>query len=178
MRFRTTVLLMLMILFFGIGNGQAAEINLLSFDSIHYIVSGDFNDVEFLKMSLDNYLDDINTVAYKLIYDGDDFNLEGNWTIKFLKKKKYNIGLDFSFPLELDDMKMGKGIGLSANSYYLNQNKLYLDIDYFFDRDDRWVYEGGVIIPLSTVLDLTLGVGNSYWETDSNCLNIGLKVAI
>ncbi|MTI58816.1 MAG: hypothetical protein FH762_02300 [Firmicutes bacterium] len=178
MRFKTTILLTIMIVFLLIGNGQAAEINLLSFDSIHYIVSGDFSDVEFLKMSLDNYLDDINTVAYKLVYDGDDFNLEGNWRIKFLKEKKYNLGLDFSFPLELDGMKLGKGIGLSANSYYLNQNKLYLDIDYFFDRADRWVYEGGVIIPLSTVIDLTLGVGNSYWETDNNCLNIGLKVAL
>ncbi len=147
-----------------------------SVDTIYYGISGNIDEVESLKLKIEHNLDTINTLGLAFIHDGKGINLEGSWEINFLKRSYYDINLNFLIPVVLDKMKTGKGIGFSGEGIYLNQNRYYWNVNYFLDRDvNQWVYEGGITLPMTVNTYLTLGIGNTYWDTDRS-FKIGIKV--
>jgi hypothetical protein len=147
-----------------------------SIDNVYYGLSGNLDAVEYLKLRVEHELDTINTLGLALIHDGTGLNFEGNWQINFLKRSHYDIGLNFLLPVELEGLKIGKGIGFSGEAIYLNQNRYYWKVTYMLNREeDQWIYEGGITVPLTVNTYLTMGLGNSYWNSNKS-FKLGIEV--
>lgn len=91
-----------------------------SIDRVSYIIRGDFNEVESLQLKLEDRIDNINSLGLLLLYDGQSFKVEGDWQIEFLKRSSYKMNLAFILPLDLSEMKLGRGLGISGESFYLS----------------------------------------------------------
>lgn len=145
-------------------------------DRLYYSVKIDFKKIESLELKVENDIDTINSIGLSIMHNGNEFNLIGDWKINFLKRSTYNVNLNFKLPVELDDFRFGRGIGLSGEGFYTSSNKFYWGFDYFENKDD-WAYEVGLIYPFVNNSFFRIGVGNTYWNSD-NTLNLGFMVDI
>ena len=148
-----------------------------SIDRVSYIIRGDFNEVESLQLKLEDRIDNINSLGLLLLYDGQSFKVEGDWQIEFLKRSSYKMNLAFILPLDLSEMKLGRGLGISGESFYSSINRFSWKVSYFFDRVDPWAYEVSMLHPLHEDTALLVGIGNNSWHRD-NKLFFGLRAGI
>ncbi len=173
MRFCKLVIINVLILFITMAAPVVAQYPI---DNVYYGLSGNLDALEYLKLRVQHDLDPINTLALALVHDGNGFNIKGKWQINFLKRSYYHIALNFLLPVELDGMKMGKGIGFSGDAFYLNQNRYYWKVAYMLNREEEpWIYEGGISVPLAVNTYLSMGLGNSYWNSNTS-FKLGIEV--
>lgn len=149
--------------------------NAYSIDQVSYSIRGDLDALKFLDLRIGSRVNDINSSGICIIYDGDTFKLQGDWWIHFLKGTDYKISLKFVVPMELDEFRIGRGIGFYGELF--TGRNLFWDLNYYFDRDS-WVYEGGYIYPLNSDTKLLLGIGNTYWAPDDINLHFGFDMEI
>lgn len=153
--------------------------NLLAYpvDQVSYSIRGNLDKLESLELELVNRIDNINSAGFALIHDGDKFKFQGDWQINFLKRSTYQINFGFLFPLELNDFKLGRGLGFSGENFLTGANRFYWEVSHFFDKKDSLIYEVGMRYPISRDGLLIIGVGNTYWNSDNN-LRLGFKLDI
>ncbi len=145
-------------------------------DSVHYMVSGNLERFEALKLKVEDRIDHVNQAYLTTIYNGKDLDLAGRWNIIFLERSIYRVKLGLALTLDLEQFKVGKGIGIAGEGQYLEQNKYFWETTYYFDRKMNWVYEGGIALPLTPTTFLTLSAGNTYWKPTDPVMSIGIKV--
>jgi len=60
----------------------------------------------------------------------------------------------------------------------LGQNRYYWDAKYFIEENGKWILGAGIALPVTDKSTLTLGLANTYWNSEGLSLNIGVKVDI
>ena len=147
-------------------------------DNVHYIISGDGNNINALNFNMNYDLDNINEFDAFFTYYAGDIKLQGSWLINFLQRPTNNVNLELSLAGELSNISPAPAIGFSGSSNYQAGNKLYWGLNYFF-RDNRErpiVYKGGLILPINNAGKLSLGFGNSYWYLNDPQIDLGFIV--
>ena len=150
----------------------------LVLDSAHYVINSDLNEINALELKLDYNIDSINSFQPVLTYHNQEIKLKGTWKINFLKNMNRisALNLDLSLTTPLQDISPEPSIGLSGDVNYLTHNKINLQLDYYLNKPGKnLVYHGGVSLPLSSTGELTLGFGNSYWNTNHALFDLGFK---
>lgn len=155
------------------GNIAAAPV----LDSAHYLISGNGDDISALKFKMNYDLNTINSFDASFTYYNNEINFTGSWLINFLQSSKNNLNLELALATELSDLDPRPAIGISGLNDYQAGNKLYWNIKYFIEKNNKeLVYDGGIVLPLTNMGNLTLGFGNSYWYPDEPQINLGLMV--
>lgn len=150
----------------------------LILDKVHYLAVGSVDEIESLRLDLKYKIDNVNYLVINNCYDGQGFSFMGTWGISFLNKGTNSAKLGLTLATELNDLKVYKAIGLMGEGIYLAQNRFYWNIKYFFDDEERVIYDGGIALPVTADSYLTLGLGNSFWTNKSPSFNIGIEVNI
>lgn len=145
-------------------------------DEVHYVLSGDGNRINSINFNMNYDFDAINSLdAFFTYYDGD-IKIEGSWLINFMRSQDNSFNLELAILSELSNISFTPAIGISGTSSYEAENKLYWDVDYFLNQEKSFVYKGGIVLPLNSSGDITVGFGNSYWYINEPQINIGLLV--
>ncbi len=146
-------------------------------DNAHYMVRGSTTNIESLQFKLGFGFDRFNSFDALFAYNGDSFDLQGTWLLNFTGDLEIDMNLRLNASTELAERRIRPAIGVGGVFPIGDRNYSFWSIDYFFNvPSNNLVYEAGIGFPITSNSDLTLGVGNSYWNRDSNTVGIGLKV--
>jgi hypothetical protein len=150
-------------------------------DSAQYIVNGDIGEVNALKLKLNYQIDKINSFEPTFTYHEEEIKLQGTWKINFLKSHSQfsTLNLDLSLATPVKNISLDPAIGLSGELKYTAKNKINWQLDYYFNKPGKkWVYHGGITLPLASNNKLLLGIGNSYWYMNETIFDLGLKLEL
>ncbi|MFW5976503.1 MAG: hypothetical protein ACOCQS_01015 [Bacillota bacterium] len=139
---------------------------------VHYRIDSGGSDIKNLRLKANYKLDEVNSADTEFTYDSKSINIEGAWLLNFWNKNNYNFDLKLILAQSLKGNSWGKGIGLSGN--YTDQNYYFMDARYFIEKDNKFVIEGGLALPLVSSSKLSVGLGNSYWSSSDYTLSVGL----
>ena len=141
---------------------------------VHYKVGSGGSKINNLKLQANYSIDPVNNMDLEFLYNGDDINLEAAWALNFLNQKDSKLNLKLVLAKGLNNDSFGKGIGISGT--YNGKNVYFMDTKYFLEDDNKFVFEGGIALPLVTSSKLSLSLGNSYWHPSDYILNLGILV--
>ncbi len=169
--------ILIVFLFFLLIFSTTAEAIQPVFNHIHYKVSGDGSSIRNIQLISNYRIDSINNFDLLFIYDGANINVGGSWLINFMRQNDFDFNIDLNLATNFNRSSLGKGIGFSIEGGSFGDAQIFAGASYFFDRNGKWIMEGGMYLPLISSGQLSLSLGNNYWQPSDYMLSIGLRMS-
>ena len=174
-QYKTIILLLLLGLVFSFASIETRAASGMNY--IHYMISGGGTGLNDLKLNTNYQFDHINRANLLLYYDIDNFNVEASWELNFWQNNTEELSLLLALATNRPNIQqgnhLGKAIGLTGEGNFTGENNYFFDLKYYFS-DSKIVSQAGLTIPIIYDSQLSLGIGNSYWD-DRHLFNLGVK---
>ena len=167
-----TMVLLIFILLFSLSLSDNVEAGWL--ERVNYFVYSDLNSLQAQELSILYAADGINSFDVAFNHNEQGIKVTGGWIANVLRRRNYTLSFGLGLASGGEDKSVGRSIIFSGETDYFPVDCFY-NIRYYINSND-WVYNVDTAIPVYGGTHITFGLGNTYWQSDSNFARIGLII--